>query len=499
MSNSYAELQSKFGGKFRETTLRDTDYKNKKVYWLEFYGATCPICGHKSWCMVNVTGTKVICQRVPNEHKLDSINGYLYYLDKNAKVNFNIDKYQERTTYKKTDDNTLDLFYRAILLAYPLDKKHRQDLYKRGMTDEMINLHGGRGFGTYYQFTKESLNNGIPHPYFTQEKYALDGEKLIINNVWNNMLKNLRESTNNSYYSKDLWHGVPGFSLQEITVKNRSYFSPIFKGPVDGLLVPYYNELNQLVGFQSRVDHVSTWTTITKDLPVEETEVYLNSKTRQYTIYRKITEDDRTKLATGVAKGNVVDIKVPDWQGNPQPYQFKIEEGGKYFWVSSSKEDGGASGRVPIEVAYNPEIAKLDPSDPVQKQKIQDYIKKPKSIWLTEGGLKGLITASYLPKHFSNEDLDKFGRDVLAVAGVNSYRHFLPMLKKLNVKTVTTAYDMDFQHNEQVFNNYKSLIRMLRENGFKVRVANWNGDEAKGIDDALVKNLEINFQEQEAK
>ena len=69
------------------------------------------------------------------------------------------------------------------------------------------------------------------------------------------------------------------------------------------------------------------------------------------------------------------------------------------------------------------------------------------------------------------------------------------MLKKLHVTSVTTAYDMDFQTNEQVKKNYRKLIDMLSENGFKIRLANWDLSQAKGIDEALVQGIDIDFRE----
>lgn len=493
MTNTYETLVQKFGGNLRETNMQDTDYKDKKVYWLEFNGASCPICGHSNWCMVNVTGTKVICQRVANDHKLPNLGGYLYKLDDSYRVNFDEKNYRVANTFKKAPDSILDLLYRSVLLAYPLLDKHRTALHNRGLDDEMLNLHKDRGFGSFYTTRKEANLDDSVAPLFSQMQLGKANGEYTINNIWQNVLDNLQKQTNDSKYNKDLWQGVPGFSMKSFSIPNSTqvFSGPVFKAPVGGLLVPYYNILNELVGFQSRVDNVSLWAKVTKPLPGANIQVMIDSKTREYTVTiigRKHTAG--VKIASGIASSNIVDLSY-----GGVPYQFEVVEGGKYFWVSSSKDEGGATGKMPIQVAYNPFIAKLDPTHPDDRKKIKDYIAKPKSVWLTEGGLKGFIASAYLAKTFSDTKLDEVGRDVLAVAGVNSYRHFLPILKKLNVTTVTTAYDMDFQSNEQVKANYKNLISMLRENGFKVRIANWDGDKAKGIDDALVQKLEINFAE----
>ena len=148
-------------------------------------------------------------------------------------------------------------------------------------------------------------------------------------------------------------------------------------------------------------------------------------------------------------------------------------------------------GKWPIQVAYNPTVAKLDPNNAQDHQKLTEYIAKPKSVWVTEGALKGYITAANLSKAFSEKELDEYGRDVLAVAGVNSYQKFLPMLKKLNVQAVTIAYDMDMLQNDQVAQNYSDLINMLNNNGFQVYISTWDPKQAKGIDDALVGGVKV--------
>ena len=122
-----------------------------------------------------------------------------------------------------------------------------------------------------------------------------------------------------------------------------------------------------------------------------------------------------------------------------------------------------------------------------------DYVKKPKSVWLTEGGLKAIIAADNLPKNFSDEQLDKYGRDVIAVAGVSSYRKFFDKLEALNVQSVTTAYDMDYKENPQVKANYDSLIAELRKRNYHIIRAEWSKE--KGLDDALVGKAKFKFVE----
>lgn len=504
LQSKYAELEKKLGGALRETDMIDTDYKDPKhpVYWLEFYGAHCPICGGTHWCMINVTGTKVVCQRQANNHPFQATGGYMYYLDKNFKVSFDVSKQKPLITHPKAKPEILDMFYRAVMLCYPLCDRHRENLHKRGMTDEMINLRGKRAFGTYYPTKKDKDGNVVD--YFSQAKIepSRNGRPVKIISLWNGMLDNLKTETGNPKFTHDYWLGVPGFYNVEYPYNGKTYQIPKFAPKVFGMLVPFYNEYNQIIGMQSRVDHVKEKAEIINSSVLGgKLKVDFNSYTRKYKVllYSAIGK----KEATVIAEGKVpVDQNVVNLDYAGMKYAFKMQKGGKYFWVSSAKQKDGAKSQSPVSVVYNPEIASLDPTKvdpktgkPTELDQIETYSKKPKAVWLTEGGLKAIIATDYLPMRFNQQQLDVIGRDFLAVGGVSQYSHFLPMLKKLNVTSVTTAYDMDFQENQQVKDNYRKLLKMLKQHGYKVRFANWDLSKAKGIDDALVKGIEIDFKE----
>ena len=503
-TSKYAELEEKLGGSLRETDMLDTDYKDPKhpVYWLEFYGARCPICGGAKWCMVNVTGTKVICQKIANDHPIAATGGYLYSLDGSYKVSFDQSKQKPVMTHPKASPQTLDLFYRAVLQGYPLSSKHREDLHKRGLSDEMISLHGERGFGTYYEKKKDKDGNKVP--YFTQVQLSdisMDTGQFKINSLWNNFISNLKEATNNPKFTKNYWFGVPGFYNETFSLKNNVKKAPVFAPSVGGMLVPFYNEDNQLIAFQTRVDHVKETAEVDKSPLNVELRVDFNSCNRHYTVYMKTPNRKQSdlKIADGVVPVGEDHVEL-DYGGNP--YSFDIVKGGKYFWVSSAKKLDGTKSKSPVSVVYNPAIARLNPTtvnpetgEHDELNQIRTYANKPKAIWLTEGSLKAQIATDFLDKRFEQNELDRVGRDFLAVGGVSQYKHFLPMLKKLHVTSVTTAYDMDFQTNEQVKKNYRKLIDMLSENGFKIRLANWDLSQAKGIDEALVQGIDIDFRE----
>lgn len=504
IQSKYAELEAKLGGALRKTDMIDTDYKDPKhpVYWLEFYGAHCPICGGSHWCMINVTGTKVVCQRQPNDHPFKATGGYMYYLGKNFKVSFDISRQKPLSTHPKAKPEVLDMFYRAVMLSYPLSDKHRENLHRRGLTDEMIKIRGERAFGTYYPTKKDK--NGQIVDYFSQAKIepSINGGPVKIISLWNGMLDNLKQATGNPKFTHDYCFGVPGFYNVEYPYNGKTYKIPKFAPKVYGMLVPFYNEYNQIIGLQSRVDHVKESAEII-DSHVLGGKLYVdfNDNTREYKVSMSNAVGKGKSVV--IAKGKIApgqDIVNLDY--GHMKYAIKLQKGGKYFWVSSAKQKDGAKSGSPVSVVYNPEIAKLNPTkvdsetgNTTELDQIKDYAKKPKAIWLTEGGLKAIVASNYLPKRFNQQQLDVIGRDFLAVGGVSQYSHFLPMLKKLNVTSVTTAYDMDFQENQQVKDNYRKLLKMLKQYGYKIRLANWDLSEAKGIDDALVKGIEIDFRE----
>lgn len=499
MVTKLSELEMRFGGNLTPNGMKDIDYKNQNVHFLRFAGASCPICGHKTWCQVNATGTKIICQRV--KQTTESINGFKYVKDIKAiggylyklvnldeAVKFDANAINYNHTFPMASPKVTDTMYRLLLQAYPLTQSHLENLKKRGLSDEDINLHHSRGFGSFY------LKRADGKPYFIQAKLKpSDDGKIICLSRWNNVLKKYKLPEN-------LWHGVPGFYLSTVSFRGQDFSFPNFstvngkneKHAPEGMLIPYYDEYNRIRAFQIRIDHSKKYAVIKQGLRLNEGDlkVYINDDT--YSVYC-YAFGKKEMIAKGKLDGKKEVTLSYGVDVMKENYTFEVSSEAKYYWVSSLSEKDGAdtTGKWPVQVAYNPTVAQLNPNNPEERQCLQKYIDKPKAIWVTEGGLKGYITAMKLSKAFTKEQLDDYGRDVLAVAGVNSYRKFLPMLKKLHVTTVTIAYDMDMLQNDQVADNYSNLINMLHENGFKVQLAVWQPDKAKGIDDALSAGIEV--------
>ncbi len=142
-------------------------------------------------------------------------------------------------------------------------------------------------------------------------------------------------------------------------------------------------------------------------------------------------------------------------QGEIQGMQIRydiVKDGTpRYMWLSTSDMKSGSGAKTwPHFVGY-PE----------------------KTIYLTEGGLKGDIA-----HRFS-------GDPFICIPGVNATKNLEPALNRLKdygVKHIKTAFDMDFYTNKNVANAFKKLTEMLERLGFTWEMEEWDHNY-KGIDD----------------
>lgn len=473
------ELEQRFGGRLDTTSMKDFDYKGKPVYWLRFSGGHCPICGEANgWCVVNVTGTKVICMKTPNDHPVGQ--GYLYYLKDSKPIKFDSRKIKRDTTYAFAKPSIAGEVNRLVAEHYALSEKDRRNLNARGLDDAHIRLHADGGFGT--------LKSGPQAiQYETRGKF---------HSIWYEMF----DKAKLSYGS---WRGVMGFFGFTIDQSGRqSYEIPVYHVTSLGMLIPYFSIYNEILGFQVRLSNPPV-----KAVPkgkkgpndgllVEkglELTVEFRNYQREYEIIAK-TYKGRNVIATGFTAGKK-EISGTIRKGDKTvSYSFELKPENKYRWISSRNQEHGAAGHgkhMPVEVAYNDKIAKLSSRIPCEKAMLDNYIEREKGVWLTEGGLKALVTAANLSKQFSDAELDVYGRDVLAVAGVTSYADFLPVLKKMHVVRATVAFDMDLIENDNVLTSTTNLVNLLIDNGIEVYLTSWDGKKAKGIDDALAGGVKV--------
>ncbi|MBE5965343.1 MAG: DUF3854 domain-containing protein [Lachnospira sp.] len=238
--------------------------------------------------------------------------------------------------------------------------------------------------------------------------------------------------------------GVPGFYQREAdggrfwTLNGRS-----------GILFPVYDEESRQIRKRVRLDY--------DDYAVN----YYHDDIGKYYI------DNGKKYY--VSMGGVKEL-LPD--GTLQ----KIKDLPKYLNISSYREDTEASSEY-IKVNYylngcesgNQLSLYMGPTDDMY------------CCYFTEGEKKGIIG-----NHFMRSP-------VVHIPGVNSYAkllqpaglRILEKLKEKGTKVLIVAFDADKATNNSVLRAEAGTVKLLKELGFSVAVADWN-EKYKGLDDALL-------------
>lgn len=131
----------------------------------------------------------------------------------------------------------------------------------------------------------------------------------------------------------------------------------------------------------------------------------------------------------------------------------------KYLWISSVKK-GGLSPGAPIHIPLMGQIA-------LSRTRI------------TEGELKADIATalSSLP--------------TISIPGVTTWKPILSIIKTMKITTVVLAIDADASSNRNVATALSKMAMAIKEIGCEVEIEIWDGNKAKGIDDALVNQVEV--------
>lgn len=141
-------------------------------------------------------------------------------------------------------------------------------------------------------------------------------------------------------------------------------------------------------------------------------------------------------------------------QGLQVRYDKEPRPGCKYMWYSTRDMTSGSGAETWAHFVGYPE----------------------KTIWLTEGPLKGDIANRFLDQPF------------ICIPGVNALYHLEDSLKILmdyGVRHIKTAFDMDYKTNPHVQKAYANLVDMLHKLRLTYERVNWS-EQYKGIDDYLL-------------
>lgn len=405
--------------------------------WYEFTKMACPVCGHKGQCIVSFKKGQIICSRANADTVFDNKKGYKtkigfkFVFNNKSVANKTIIKttmkVENQHLFKKANADHLDKVYRCVLNHATVNGKRLMptaydDLKRRGLSDETINRE-----------LFASTSNVYANAIHDQNGYIYDENRLITN-----FTKWFSEAGLN----QNSWQGVPGFYKWQHLEKT---------GKAETVLFNLIQEKNNKVFPQF-------------NLPKQD-----NTPTPKNVI------NENYYIPVRNIDGKIVGMQVRNMQHETNGYA-------KYMWVSSSSNFNGtgAGNPLPINVAVAPI---LDTS----KKAVKDWLYNGrKTVILTEGILKSIVTAELLPTVYSTDELRKIGTVVLGNGGVSQWRQFLPTLQQLNAKRVIIAYDMDYENNAQVKQARNDLIKeLLKAKDYEVCVANWN-DQYKGIDDFLL-------------
>lgn len=238
--------------------------------------------------------------------------------------------------------------------------------------------------------------------------------------------------------------GVPGAYINE---KGRWTFNG-----QSGIFLPIYDASGLIFRVRVRLDYL--------DLPVEMKEdqngfYYMDMDERV-----SVTMNGPSKLMNGQK------IKV-EFNGYS----------GKYRNFSSYKEDREAyrSGFISNRLnkgceAGNQILFAMTPSD--------DY----RVFWIIEGEKKALYSNYILHQPFlGKEGVNDFMRLIKPENGKSA----LDVMRQKGATTAILADDADRYQNENVMRCQNGLADLLKKEGFKVMIADWNIEDGKGLDDLL--------------
>lgn len=409
------------------TGLRRTRLKG----WLEFTREHCSICGKTGGCMINEKGDTIVCIRIESNIVFSkTFQSWVHKLSDTKEIKVIKNNVHERT---KAPIWTLDKFFRLLNKELNLFDNHVVHLLeKRGMSTEEINIRQYKSFPKNTNQIATEMIDKIPH-----------------------------------FDKLDL--GIPGFYKKD---------GKWFINGGEGILVPYRNEENEIIGYQIRVDQVKNFVTVdNKHKSDFKAFVY-----KQPNIVRVVNEDGELILEKEFRLKEEMYIETKE---GDESCSIKLQSGQRYYWLSSAnKNEGcGAGDPAPYHVAVTSD--KLNEWEVRKKNESTSTLLKTEAAWITEGAIKGDIAIEQLQKALGT-NLKTFGDVVLAVPGVNSWRVLLPVIKRMEIKRINLAFDIDSMENELVARQLKDCIVEVKKMGIEVYLAVWNQKDGKGIDDVLL-------------
>lgn len=400
----------------------------------------CKICGGPDWCGLLPTdyGYLNICMRATDEDDVLGNDGLTYHYIKTTSGGNKIYESVEQIQVRKKD-------YINQQKGKAISYKPKELVYENIVTplnnDILDKIY--RDFLSLLKLEKHHCN------YLLNEGWDLD----LINT---NLLRSLPEDDYYRYkylskqslengWRKDIAKklsakygnltGVPGFYLKG---EEWSFYG------LGGLIFPLYDANGYIYRLRIRVDRQ-----------------YFDNKGTD------ITSDEYHRLKNN---GSVV------------------RSVGKYHNFTSYKEDR--------EKAKGGIICNTLNCGCASSSNIGFYMNADKddtyACYITEGEKKSIIGNHILNAPF------------IDIPGVNTYSKLLEYdcfnkrpvdyLMELGTQLIVIAYDADKSLNAKVLDCEKNTVKILKELGFSLAVANWNIAQGKGLDDLLINGIKPQYE-----
>ena len=171
------------------------------------------------------------------------------------------------------------------------------------------------------------------------------------------------------------------------------------------------------------------------------------------------------------ARSRIVALRVRQDEGDP-----------RYSFVSSASVEPGPGPGAPAHVPV------IRPTAETRKDVTTGDVREyHPTVRVTEGELKADV-ATALSIERENPSLLTIGLN-----GPSAFEAAVPAFKALGTETAIVALDSDERENRAVAGALRRAVDGIRESEFAVELETWAGgkDGAKGIDDALLANVEI--------
>ncbi len=418
----------------------------------------CPICGKPDWCYASAyiskkSGRKIVyfgCMRVQDSAGfVNGMDGQTYRFigtsrdGQSGKYVPSLQRDGEAAKVEATrlvpvgiveplSDEQQDIRNRYILKKLPLEKTHREYLKGKGWTDSAIDWLGVKTWPA-----DDWIRRKYPHRFRdfipTRSKIA-------------------------NWVERECGGCLGWYGAYQKEWKGRDYW---YMSGHSGLCIPMPSIDGYIGALRNRRDYRDV------DMKLRNENGVLTfddpSNGRGYVDWSGVHAEDGHLIRELTCDGRSVNVD------------------GKYRTIASWYEDPAARERGELRNAMKKGVRCLN------RISVYGLEFRQNPMWIvTEGELKAALTAWY------------YRCPVVSLPGVSNVGLIanaatLTKAAQLGMKLMAVAYDMDKVSNENVLQMEKKLVDTLKMFHVPVVIAEWDGSQQKGIDDAVSNGVRVSF------